>query len=178
MDVEVRPLAVSDIPAVCETQAGAYKDSSLYEPPETFEAYVRAFPAGSLAAVANDSLVGYGVGHPWIKGEPLPLDITELELPTTPTCFHVHDIAVKVKGLEVGRLLLRQMLEVATEEQLEFIDLIAVQGADTYWHQFGFRPSEPETQAARAAYGSTAVYMVAAIGDLDTKRPRRPAGPR
>ena len=167
MDVTVRPLAVSDIPAVCEIQAGAYKDFSFYEPPETFAAYLRAFPAGSLAAVANDSLAGYGVGHPWLKGEPLPLDITELELPTTPTCFHVHDIAVKVKGLEVGRRLLHQLLEVAAEEQLEIIDLIAVQGADSYWQRFGFRPSDPETQAAKARYGSTAVYMAASIGDLD-----------
>jgi hypothetical protein len=166
MDIDVRPLAVSDIPAVCVTQAGAYKDPSLHEPPETFEAYLRAFPAGSFAAVANDSLVGYGIGHPWLKGVPPPLEITELELPTTPTCFHVHDIAVRVKGVEMGRRLLRQLVEVAAEEHLEFLDLIAVQGADTYWHQFGFRPSEPETQAARALYGSTAVYMVAPIGDL------------
>ena len=166
MEIEIRPLAVSDIPAVCETQAGAYKDASLYEPPETYAAYLRAFPAGSFAAVANDSLVGYGVGHPWLKGAPLPLDISELELPTTPTCFHVHDIAVKVKGGQMGRRLLRQLVEVAAEEQLEFLDLIAVEGADTYWHQFGFRPSEPETQAAIALYGSTAVYMVAPIGDL------------
>ena len=166
MDIEVRPLAVSDIPAVCETQAVAHKDYPFHEPPETFAAYLRAFPAGSFAAVANDSLVGYGVGHPWLKGVPLPLDITELELPTTPTCFHVHDIAVRVKGVGLGRRLLRQLVEVAAEEQLEFLDLIAVGGADTYWHQFGFRPSEPETQAAIALYGSTAVYMVAPIGDL------------
>lgn len=165
MDIEVRPLAVSDIPAVCETQAGAYKDYSSYEPPETFAAYLRAFPAGSFAAVANDSLVAYGVGHPWLKGMPLPLDITELELPTTPTCFHVHDIAVRVKGVGLGRRLLGQLVKVAAEEQLEFLDLIAVVGADTYWHQFGFRPSEPETQSAIALYGSTAVYMVAPIGD-------------
>ncbi|MGH3458833.1 hypothetical protein, partial [Aeromicrobium sp.] len=64
------------------------------------------------------------------------------------------------------------LLEVAAEQQLEFVDLIAVQGADTYWHQFGFRPSEPETQAAKAAYGSTAVYMVAPIGDLSLTRSR------
>ncbi len=96
MDIEVRLLAVSDIPAVCETQAGAYKDSSIHEPPETFAAYLRAFPAGSFAAVANDSLVGYGIGHPWLKGVPPPLELTELELPTMPTCFHVHDIAVQV----------------------------------------------------------------------------------
>ena len=166
MDIEVRPLTASDIPDVCQTQAGAYKDTSLHEPPETFAAYLRAFPAGSFAAVANDTLVGYGFGHPWLKGVPLPLDITELELPATPTCFHVHDIAVRVKGLEVGRRLLRQMVEVAAEEQLEFLDLIAVGGADTYWHQFGFRPSEPETQTATALYGSTAVYMVAPTGDL------------
>lgn len=170
MDIEIRLLAVSDIPAVCETQAGAYKDSSIHEPPETFAAYLRAFPAGSFAAVANDSLVGYGVGHPWHKGVPLPLDITKLELPATPTCFHVHDIAVKVKGVELGRRLLRQLVEVAAEERLEFLDLIAVQGADTYWHQFGFRPSEPETQAAIAAYGSTAVYMVAPIVDHSLPR--------
>ena len=167
MDVTVRPLAESDIPAVREVMIGAYKDPSFYEPAETFAAYLRAFPAGSFAAVASDSLVGYGVGHPWLKGVPLPLDITELELPTTPTCFHVHDIAVRVKGVELGRRLLRQLVEVAAEEQLEFLDLIAVQGADTYWHQFGFRPSEPETQAAIALYGSTAVYMVAPIGDLN-----------
>ena len=166
MDIEIRPLTVSDIPAVWETQAGAHKDSSLHEPPETFAAYLKAFPAGSVAAVANDSLVGYGVGHPWLKGEPLPLDITELEVPTTPTSFHVHDIAVRVKGAALGRRLLRRLVEVAAQEQLEFLDLIAVGGADTYWHQFGFRPSEPETQAARALYGSTAVYMVASIGDL------------
>ena len=73
MDIEVRPLAVSDIPAVCETQAGAYQDSYVHEPPETFAAYLRAFPAGSFAAVANDSLVGYAVGHPWLKGVPPPL---------------------------------------------------------------------------------------------------------
>ena len=164
MDIEVRPLAVSDIPAVCEIQAGAY--SSIYEPPETFAAYLRAFPVGSVVAVANNALVGYGVGHPWLKGVPPPLDITELELPPTPTCFHVHDIAVKVKGANVGRRLLRQLVEVAAEEELEVLDLIAVEGADTYWHQFGFRPSERETQAAIALYGSTAVYMVAPIGDL------------
>jgi predicted N-acetyltransferase YhbS len=166
VDIEVRPLAVSDIPAVCEIQAGAYKDSSLNEPPETIAAYLRAFPAGNFAAVANDSLVGYGVGHPSLKGVPLPLDITQVQLPTTPTCFHLHDIAVKVKGLGVGRRLLRQLVEVAAEEQLEFLDLIAVEGADRYWHQFGFRPSEPETQAAIALYGSTAVYMGAPSADL------------
>ena len=166
MDIELRPLAVSDIPAVWEIQAEAHQDASLHEPPQTFAAYLRACPAGSFAALANGSLVGYGVGHPWLKGVPLPLDITELELPTTPTCFHIHDIAVRVKGVGLGRRLLRQLVEVAAEEQLEFLDLIAVGGADTYWHQFGFRPSEPETLAAVALYGSTAVYMVAAIGDL------------
>ena len=166
VEIEVRPLAVSDIPAVCETQALAYEDASLHEPPETFAAYLRAFPAGSLAAVADDSLVGYAVGHPWLRGVPLPLDITELELPTAPTCFHVHDIAVRVKGAEVGRRLLRQLVEVAAEEQLELLDLIAVEGADTYWRRFGFRPSEPETHAAMGRYGSAAVYMVAPIGDL------------
>ena len=166
MGIEVRRLEVSDIPAVRETMIGAYKDPSFYEPAETFAAYLRAFPAGSFAAVANDSLVGYGVGHPWLKGVPLPLDITELELPATPTSFHIHDIAVKVQGAGVGGRLLRQMLEVAVGEQLEFIDLIAVEGADTYWHRFGFNRSEPETPAAIAAYGSTAVYMVAPIGDL------------
>ncbi len=170
MDIEVRPLAVSDIPAVCEIQAGAYRDSSIHESPETFAAYLRAFPDGSLAAVANDSLVGYGVGHPWLKGVIPPLDFTDLELPRTPTCFHVHDISVQVKGVQLGRRLLRAMVEIAAEEQLEFLDLIAVQGADTYWDQFGFRPSEPETQAAIALYGSTAVYMVAPIGDLSLRR--------
>ncbi|MGQ0432352.1 MAG: GNAT family N-acetyltransferase [Microthrixaceae bacterium] len=141
-------------------------DTALHERPETFAAYLQAYPAGSLAAVADGSLVGYGVGHPWIKGAPLPLDITDLEVPTTPTCFHVHDIAVRVKGVELGRRLLRQLVDVAAEEQIELVDLIAVQGADTYWHQFGFRRSEPETLAAIELYGSTAVYMVAPIGDL------------
>jgi hypothetical protein len=166
MDIEVRPLAVSDIPAVCETQAGAYADSSLYEPPETFAAYLRAFPAGCVAAVANDSLMGYGVGHPWLKGAPLPLDITDFEVPTTPSCFHVHDIAVRVKGVDLGRRLLRHLVEVATEEQLFLLDLIAVGGADTYWHRFGFRASEPETQAAKSLYGPSAVYMSAPMDDL------------
>ncbi|MEO7573264.1 MAG: GNAT family N-acetyltransferase [Acidimicrobiales bacterium] len=174
MDIEVRPLAVSDIPAVCEIQAGAYRDSSFHESPETFAAYLRAFPAGSLAAVADHSLVGYGVGHPWLKGVPPPLDLTELELPTTPTCFHVHDISVQVKGVQLGTRLLRQLVKVAADEQLEFLDLIAVQGADTYWHQFGFRPSEPETQAAKALYGSTAVYMFAPIVDHGLPRGARP----
>ena len=163
----VRPLAESDIPAVRETMIGAYKNPSFYEPAETFAAYLRAFPAGCFAAVADGSLVGYGFGHLWLRGVPVPLDITELELPASPTCFHIHDIAVKVQGLGVGRRLLRQMLEVAAEEQVEFVDLIAVESADTYWHQFGFRRSEPETQAAVAAYGSTAVYMAAPIGDLN-----------
>jgi hypothetical protein len=58
------------------------------------------------------------------------------------------------------------MVRVATAEHVEFVDLIAVEGADTYWHRFGFRRSEPETEPAKAAYGSTAVYMVAPIGDL------------
>src|SRR5215213_3902892 len=166
MDIEVRPLRVSDIPAVWEIQAGAHKDSSLHEPPETFEAYLRAFPAGCVAALASDSLVGYGVGHPWLKGAPLQLDITKFELPTTPTCFHVHDIAVRVKGVELGRRLLGQLVEVAAEEQLYVLDLVAVGGADTYWHRFGFRASEQETQAAISLYGASAVYMIAPIDDL------------
>ena len=166
MDVTVRPLVETDIPAVREVMIGAYEDPSFYEPAETFAAYLRAFPAGCFAAVADGSLVGYGFGHLWLKGVPVPLDTTEVELPATPTCFHIHDIAVKVQGAGVGRRLLRQMLEVATEEQVEFVDLIAVEGAHTYWHRFGFRRSEPETEPAKAAYGSTAVYMVAPIGDL------------
>jgi len=166
MDVTVRPLVETDIPAVLEVEIGAYLDPEIHEPAETFEAYLRGFPAGCLAAVADDSLVGYGFGHPWLKGVPVPLNTTELELPETPTCFHIHDIAVKVKGGGVGGRLLRQMVEVATAEQVEFVDLIAVQGADTYWHRFGFRRSEPETEPAKAAYGPTAVYMVAPIGEL------------
>jgi hypothetical protein len=165
--IQVRPLVLPEIPAVWRLQVGAY-DSSLHERPETFASYLRLFPAGFLAALDDDDdLVGYGVGHPWLRGSPVPLDVAELELPSSPTCFHVHDIAVKVKGLEIGRLLLRQLLEVAADERLEVVDLIAVQGAETYWHQFGFRPSEPETQAAQAAYGPTAVYMAAPIGDID-----------
>jgi hypothetical protein len=68
MDITVRPLAASDIPAVCEIQAGAHKDSSIHEPPGTFAAYLRAYPAGCFAAVADDSLMAYGIGHPWLKG--------------------------------------------------------------------------------------------------------------
>ena len=166
MDVTVRPLVETDIPAVLEVEIGAYKDPSIYEPAETFAAYLRAFPGGCFAAVADDSLVGYGFGHLWFKGVPVPLNTTELELPETPTCFHIHDIAVKVKRGGVGRRLLRQMVEVATAAQVEFVDLIAVEGADTYWHRFGFRRSEPETKPAKAAYGPTAVYMVAPVGDI------------
>ena len=45
-----------------------------------------------------------------------------------------------------------RLVEVAAEEQLECLDLIAVGGADAYWHQFGFRPSGPETQAGSSVH--------------------------
>jgi predicted N-acetyltransferase YhbS len=87
-------------------------------------------------------------------------------VPGTPTCFHIHDIAVRVQGVELGRRLLRQLVEVAATEQIDLLDLVAVGGADTYWHRFGFRPSERETRAAISLYGSSAVYMSAAADDL------------
>ena len=96
----------------------------------------------------------------------MPCRTSQPSVRPTRTCFHVHDIAVRVKGVELGRRLLRQLVEVAAEEQLFLLDLIAVGGADTYWHRFGFRASEPETQAAKSLYGPSALHMSAPVDDL------------
>jgi predicted N-acetyltransferase YhbS len=115
-----------------------------------------------LAATRGEVLIAYLLAHGWPGESPPPVGAL-LEQQGASDVLFIHDLAVSSagRGSGIGRRLVDRALELAAQDGLTRAELIAVEGAASYWRRLGF--AEPATPAALAAkvasYGQEARWM-------------------
>ncbi|AXV83727.1 GNAT family N-acetyltransferase [Ralstonia solanacearum] len=164
-DVTLRPVADADLPGVLAVQQACYGDA-LLEPPEALASRWARSPALCLVATRGARVVGYLLSHAWHAWAPPKLHVPLP--PDTPTdanrLWFVHDMAIAPdgRGLRLGERLYAMACATARAQGLRRSRLVAVQGADAFWHRLGYRPASANTaqqQALRAVYGNDAQLM-------------------
>ena len=154
-----RTMTDSDLPAVKALADAAHPD--LPERLEILRDKRVNFPPGCHVLADEARIAGYGIAHPWVLGTVPPLDAPLRGLPSRPTCFYLHDVAIAPEARRRGAAAdyLSRMVELSQLIQLDVLALVAVHGTEPVWQRLGFVAS-PETVAIPAEYGAGARYMV------------------
>lgn len=155
-------LTAQDLPAALALQSEAYP-AFLVEGKEAFASRLDVVTSYCLAAKAGDTLLGYLLAHGWPRQSPPSVGAVLPQLVPNEVLF-IHDLAVSSlgHGLDIGRSLVTRAFELATQDGLRTAELIAVQGAATYWRKLGFidGPASRELRAKILDYGADARWMV------------------
>jgi len=136
----IRTLGRDDLEEVIEVQRSAYP-GALIESPASFAMKLEVWPSGALGAFDGRDMIAYLFCHPWTAGEVAPLDALELALPEPPSCFYVHDLAVRAdrRGQGVGDRLAAEAVRIAEARSLSCA-LVAVLDSRPFWERHGFVP--------------------------------------
>lgn len=147
------------LPDVERLQAAAYADPCLVEPIDVHRDRLSVSPDTCFVAVdPNEQVVGYLVTHLWTKGSWPGLNITSLCLDGIHCdALHVHDIAVArgQGGQRIAPRLLEAAFEAARARGIHHSNLVAVDGAHTFWARHGYVACENN----RPPYGDDAWFM-------------------
>lgn len=164
-EVVVRRLKREDLPAVLAIQSESYP-AFLVESEEAFASRLHATAPYCLAATLNGALAGYLIAHGWMSQSPPALGgLLSHDAPNE--ILFVHDLAVGSagRGLGIGRKLVAQAFQMAARDGLHAAELIAVEGAASYWRTLGFAEvsASPMLASRLAGYGADARLMTRAI---------------
>jgi len=168
----VRPMVLSDLPAVLAVQASCYS-GGLLEGESALASRLALSPSTCWVAhepAQRGTLAAYLFTHAWPEDSLPPLDGVlddgwrQHAAPDTLTWF-VHDMAVAPAGRGAG--LAPRLYAVARAAAhaagLRRSRLIAVQSAAPWWRRLGYAPAPAQTAARHAgklaAYGASAVLM-------------------
>lgn len=160
----IRPLQVSDLPAVMAIQARCYLDIEP-ERPEVMVSKLAVPNHACLACESADGLAAYLLCHPWVTMDVPALDSISLTPPAGEACFYLHDLAVDpmARGQKLAQRLVQQALLIARDHGLLNTALVAVQGSMPFWQTLGFTDHtgllSPELQQRLQKYGNTARYL-------------------
>lgn len=157
----IRPLGPGDLAAVYALQDLTYPPA-LRDGPAAFESRLALSPDLNLVAELDGTLAGYLVSHPWLSAAPAASDT--LVSPTQPECWFIHDLSVdpRARGSGTGARLVAEGMALARARGLVTSELIAVEGAHTYWAARGWQAwpePGPALLAKVAGYGDQALYM-------------------
>ena len=161
----IRPLGPGDMTAVYALQDLTYPPA-LRDGPAAFESRLALCPDFNLVAELDGTLAGYLVSHPWLSAAPAASDV--VVLPTAAECWFIHDLSVAphARRAGTGRRLVEAGLARARQQAFTTSELIAVEGAHTYWAGQGWQAwpdPAPDLAAKVAGYGEAAVYMSRSI---------------
>ncbi|MFA9439676.1 GNAT family N-acetyltransferase [Uliginosibacterium sp. sgz301328] len=147
--VVVRPMRVSDLPAVFDLQCRAYPPG-YHEPTDALASRLALGPAFCFVALAGDAVVGYVFAHPW-AGPPPAL---HTPLPACEAADHVffHDLAVCPlrRGVGAAQRLLDALFAAAHARAIRSARLVAVGEAQPFWRRHGF---STQSIALHPSYG-------------------------
>jgi GNAT superfamily N-acetyltransferase len=127
----------------------------------------RLFPQGCRVLERNGVLVGYAISHPGEFGRPPALNTALERLPTIPTTYYVHDMAISPEGRGAGHAVqaIELLVGIAREIGLDNLSLIAVNGSQAFWEKLGFAPTILPGLAAKLMSYGDAVFMVRKLGN-------------
>lgn len=160
-DMIIRPLERRDLPAALTIQSAAYPPF-LVEPEAAFASRLAMQMQVCLAAECDGVLAAYLLAHGWPRRSPPPVGAILPRAAVSEVLF-IHDLAVggQGRGQGLGRRLVEAAFAIAARQQLNCAELIAVEGAATYWQTLGFAEGDVdgELRAKVAAYGQDARWM-------------------
>lgn len=163
--ISIHALSTRDLPAALAIQSAIYP-AFLIETERAFRSRIERTNGYCLAATRGETLLGYILAHGWARGSPPP--VGTLLAPDVPDeVLFIHDLAVAPagRGLAIGERLVAGAIDRAVQNGLRRAELIAVEGAATYWQRLGFvaERGSDALQATLASYGAEARWMTRAI---------------
>ena len=166
MAVDIRMMTAADLPAVMDIQAACHTMATV-ESKQSLQAKLSASPSTCLIAQLDRSVVGYLISLPWEFASPPVLNAPTCQLPASPNCLHLHDLAVtpRARQFGAGRTLVQAALAQVKTQQLKRASLISIRDSAPFWRRHGFRTvlqSEP-LKAVLSTYGDGVVYMERAL---------------
>jgi GNAT superfamily N-acetyltransferase len=160
-----RPLLPEDSGFVSEIADAIHTD--LPERREVFEEKIRLYPSGCWKRLSpSGKIVGYGIAHTWTLHIIPPLDEFLSELPQSPDCIYVHDVALRpeARGRNAGLDYMNILKKTAGQRGILNLACVSVYGTDALWSRMGFRcVNDKSINEKIAGYGSSAKYMIADI---------------
>ncbi len=156
-----QPLTLADLPALAVIADAAHP--LLPERLEVFAEKLRLFPAGCRKLMDDGRMAGYGIAHPWRRGDPPRLDTFLQALPARPDTLFIHDIAIAphARGQGAAAAFLADAADTASAAGLPSLTLVAAYGTARLWRRFGFDDvADPALAAKLAPYGAEAVYLL------------------
>jgi ribosomal protein S18 acetylase RimI-like enzyme len=156
-----RPARASDLPAISTIAARIHPD--LPERPEVLAEKMRLYPDGCRVLIAGDTIVGYGLAHPWTQHHIPPLDGFLQTLPDGADCLYVHDVAVlpDFRG-GAARDYVTTIEALARASGLTMLALVSVYATRPLWERLGFHPvaADEQLRIKLTSYGEAATYML------------------
>lgn len=166
---ELRPLTERDLPALTAIQNAVF-DPLYRETQAVLGSRLEIAPTCCWGAFQDRELLAYILSHPWPAASPPPIG-RALTAPPEGDNWFIHDLAIapQARGLRLGHALVRAAADAALQIGLVRGDLIAVQGASSFWAKLGYAPSSSLSEPLKAkvaGYGPDAQYMTAEISAL------------
>ncbi|UVF18268.1 GNAT family N-acetyltransferase [Microvirga terrae] len=123
----------------------------------------RLYPTGCFMLTEDEHAIGYAFTHPWHLGEPPRLNRMLGELPSSPTTYYIHDVALlpTARGRGYAAQVTDRLIAHAREAGFDNLSLVAVNKSQTFWEKAGFRVLAAEGLKAKlASYGPDAALMM------------------
>ena len=157
-NIKLRAIETNDWPIILEIQLECYPQIEP-ESLAVLQSKWLASPQSCFALEQNKQLVGYCLAHPWMADNPPTLGQRLMPIKTADTLY-LHDIALlsAAQGQGAGCLILSKLKQFALQHGYKTISLVAVLGADSYWHLQGFVTHVIDKDLSD--YPSDACYMV------------------
>lgn len=158
----IRNMISQDLKPVLEIQSECY---TAIEPEsrKSLSSKLNASPSTCFVACDGGNVVGYLISLPWIFAAPPALNAPECEIPASPDCLYLHDLAVAptARRAGAGQVLVNEFLLKIRELGLVRASLIAVQGSAPYWRRYGFYrvALTASLKSKLSTYGDGVEYM-------------------
>ncbi|HWW55795.1 MAG TPA: GNAT family N-acetyltransferase [Sphingopyxis sp.] len=156
-----RPMRAEDLPAVVAISDVVHGDFT--EPLATFADRLAHYPAGCAILERAGEPLGYLISHPWPREAGPPKLGAVLGPVAAAESYYLHDIALlpAARGTGAGASATAFAAKQAEIEGCRDIRLVAIQGADSYWHAQGFAYVGGEREGP---YGPGSYLMQRGIG--------------
>ena len=155
--MKIREIIYSDWDAIMRIQEDSY--FAIEPEPVSVLQSKWIFSKETCFILEEDSeILGYCLAHPWEDNDAPPL-YSESLTGSHFTCIFIHDLSVtpRARNRGIGLMAFHYLKEYAIKNKFHFLSLVAIQGAENFWHKLGFQPANIDKSLV--SYGETSVYM-------------------
>jgi ribosomal protein S18 acetylase RimI-like enzyme len=138
------------------------------EDPAVFAERLALYPLGCLLLVQGDRAIGYVVSHPWHYADPPALNSLLGALPSKPSTYYIHDIALlsAARGSGAANAVISRLIAYAEAKKFPNLSLTAVNDSAAFWRRHGFVPTpNPTLDEKLRSYDESARFMVRQCGE-------------